>query len=119
MSERENLHSVWCDHRPSNDPHDDNIPYCLKQIHGVKLIPTESDDHPKVWVYATSSAHPEALASRQRVVDDQRFEGVELTVEQRVGDDWTEQTMRLASDAARSLAAALIRAADIEQGLTR
>lgn len=114
-----NLHSIWCDHRPSNDPHDDNIPYCLKQIHGVTLNPTKGEGHPKMWVYATSAAHPQALTSGQRVTDDHRFDGVELAVEQRVGDNWTDQIMRLTSDAARSLAAALIRAADIQQGLTR
>jgi hypothetical protein len=35
------------------------------------------------------------------------------------GSEWEDQRIRITSDSARTLAVALIRAADIEQGLTR
>ena len=114
-----NLHSIWCDHRQSGETHDDLIPYCLKQIHGVVLIPDEGEHASKLWVYATSAAHPEALTSGRRVVGDERFDGIELAIETRSDDGWTEQKFRVSSDGARSLAATLVRAADIQQGLTR
>lgn len=115
-----NFHIVWCNHRESGETHDDILPYCMKQIHGVKLIPTGGEKFPpKMWVYATSSAHPEALTSGERAENDQMYDGIELVAEVYGGTDWAEQKFRLTSDAARSLAATLIRAADIQQGLTR
>jgi hypothetical protein len=115
-----NFHMVWCDHRETGEPHDDNFPYCLKQLHGVKLIPTEDEKFaPNLWVYATSPAHPEALTSGERAENDQMYDGIELVAELYDGAKWFDQKFRLTSDAARSLAATLIRAADIEQGLTR
>lgn len=120
MSIGTNFHSVWCDHSSSGETHDDRLPYCMKQIHGVATIPLDGEPHPpKLWVYATAAAHPTALTSGERVDEDEQFEGVELTIEKRVGDEWVDQTIRLRSDAARSLAATLTRAADIQQGLTR
>jgi hypothetical protein len=118
-----NFHVMWCDHRQSSEPgetHDDVLPYCMKQINGVKLIPTGGEKFPpKMWVYATSAAHPEALTSGERAENDQMYDGIELVTEVYNGTDWTEHKFRLTSDAARSLAATLIRAADIQQGLTR
>lgn len=114
------FHAVWCDHRESGETHDDNFPYCLKQINGVKLIPTEGERiPPTLWVYATSPAHPSALTSGERVENDEMYDGIELVAELYDGTNWVDQKFRLTSDAARSLAATLIRAADIKQGLTR
>lgn len=115
-----NLHAVWCDHRESGETHDDILPYCMKQLHGVKLLALDGDEFPpQLWVYATASAHPEALTSGERAADDHLYDGIELVTEHRVGSEWVERKLRLTSDAARSLAATLVRAADIQQGLTR
>jgi hypothetical protein len=118
-----NFHVVWCDHRQSSEPgetHDDILPYCMKQINGVGLIPTQGEKlAPKMWVYATSPAHSGALTSGERAENDQQYDGIELVTESYDGTDWTEHKFRLTSDAARSVAATLIRAADIQQGLTR
>ncbi|MGP4058882.1 hypothetical protein ACTWP6_29395 [Mycobacterium sp. 4D054] len=86
----------------------------------MELVNTDAEKFaPHLWVYSTSAAHPDALTSGVRVENEQKYDGVELTVERYDGTDWTEQKLRLTSDAARSLAATLIRAADIQQGLTR
>jgi hypothetical protein len=115
-----NFHSIWCDHRESGETHDDILPYCLNQIHGVNLMPTDAEKFaPKLWVYATSAAHPDALTSGVRAENDGQYDGLELVTERHDGTDWIEHKLRLTSDAARSLAATLIRAADIQQGLTR
>jgi hypothetical protein len=114
-----NMHIVWCQHRENNESHDGSFPFCYKQIHGVKLIATDGERvAPSLWVYATHAAHPDAMTSGQRAPDDHLYEGIELTVERYDGETWSEDKMRLSSDAARSLAAALVRAADVEQGLT-
>ena len=115
-----NFHSIWCDHRESGETHDDILPYCMKQIHGVELIPTLGEKFaPRMWVYATSPAHPDALTSGEHAENDQQYDGIELVTERYDGTDFAEQKFRLTSDAARSLAATLIRAAEIQQGLTR
>lgn len=114
-----NFHSVWCGHRSTNESHDDNYPYCLKQVHGVDLMPAPGEQKSSLWVYVTGQAHPSALTSGKCPSDDKQYDGIELTTECRVGDDWVDRTLRLSADAARSLAAALIRAADVKQGLDR
>ncbi|WP_197382845.1 hypothetical protein [Mycolicibacterium mengxianglii] len=115
-----NFHAIWCDHRESSETHDDILPYCYKQIHGVKLAATDADKFPPgMWVYAISAAHPDALTSGVKTENDQQFDGIEMVTEHHDGTGWSERKFRLTSDAARSLAAALIRAADIQQGLTR
>ena len=47
-------------------------------------------------------------------------DGLELAIEtwNGPGSEWRQQYLRLTADVGRSLAAALVRAADIEQGLT-
>ena len=117
---KSDFHAVWCDHRGTGETHDDNFPYCMRMIHGVKTIPLDDDQHePSLWVTATATAHPSAMTSGELAPDGQRYDGVELTIEKRVGEQWVEQNIRLRSDAARTLAATLVRAADIQQGLTR
>ena len=115
-----NFHKVWCDHRPRNESHDDDLPYCYRQLHGVKLTAEQGDEFPpNMWVYVIGAAHPDVLTSGECLKGDQVVDGLEIVSEHRVGDEWVERKVRLSSDAARSLAATLIRAADIEQGLTR
>ena len=113
-----NFHKVWCGQRASEEVHEDPVPYCYKLVNGVQLRAIDGEKHdPKLWVTVTGAAHPDVLASGIREDDDAQFDGIELTVEKLVGKQWTEQKMRMSSDSARSLAATLIRAADIEQGL--
>jgi hypothetical protein len=52
---------------------------------------------------------------------ERHYGGVEIALEtwHGPGSEWEDQRIRITSDVARTLAAALIRAADIEQGLTR
>lgn len=112
-----NFHAVWCGHRSTNESHDDNYPYCLKQVHGVDLMPAPGEQKASLWVYVTGEAHPSAMTSGKCPPDAKQYDGIELTTECRVGDEWVDRTLRLSADAARSLAAALIRSADIKQGL--
>lgn len=113
------FHAVWCGHRATGETHDDSYPYCHKQLHGVDLRPGPGEQRSCLWVYVTGQAHPSAMTSGECAPDDKQYDGIELTTETRVGDDWTDRTLRLSADAARSLAAALVRAADIKQGLDR
>lgn len=115
-----NYHAVWCDHREGAETHDDTMPYCYKQIQGIELNPSKGEKFPpQMWVYTTASAHPCVLTSGERAENDCQYDGIELVTEHHTGDDWVEQKLRLSADAARSLAAILVRAADIKQGLTR
>lgn len=119
-TDNHNFHNVWCDQRPRNESHDDNLPYCYRQVHGVTLHAAQGDEFPpNMWVYVIGTAHPDVLTSGECPEGDEVSDGLEMVTEHRVGDEWVERKFRLSSDAARSLAAALIRAADIQQGLTR
>lgn len=120
IADEHNFHKVWCDQRPRNESHDDDLPYCYRQIHGVNLTGEQGDEIPSnMWVYVIGAAHPDALTSGECPEGERAADGLEIVSEHRVGDEWVERKVRLSSDAARSLAASLIRAADIEQGLTR
>lgn len=113
-------HKVWCDHHGTDETHDDELPYCMKQINGIKLIPIEGEKWPPgMWVYATAPANPAAMTSGDRAPDDHIYDGIEVAVEHNYGDSMRESKFRMTSSAARSLAAALIRAADVREGLTR
>lgn len=114
-----NFHAVWCSQRECGETHDDTMPYCYKQIHGVKLLAPDGAVPPQLWVYATATAHPDALTSGERAADGHLHDSIELITEYRVDTEWVEHKLRISDDAARSLAATLIRAADIKQGLTR
>jgi hypothetical protein len=107
---------IWCDHRNvvEDHKHDDNVPYCYASVAKVQLIPEPGHSKSAVFVYATSTAHPNVLVSGEQ--DGEPHDGIELAIETWAGkgSKWTEQKIHITSDAARSLAAALTRAADIE-----
>jgi hypothetical protein len=116
-------HVVWCtNHDDEFDMHSDDEPYCSHTVTSIGVIHPEGDAVKcQAWVTATRAfTHgeftPAEFAERER-----HYGGVEIVLEtwRGRGIDADEQKIRFSSDAARSLAAALIRAADIEQGLTR
>lgn len=116
-------HVTWCTNHDGEflPAHSPDEPYCSKLIHGVDLIAEAPVVSSRVWVMPTHAfAHgyytPAECAELER-----RYNGIELTIEssEGLGKGWSESKLRLTSDCARSLAASLIRAADIEQGLTR
>ena len=113
-------HTVWCtNHDAEFDQHSDDEPYCSHTVTGVGVIPEGDAVKCKAWVTATASfTHgqftPADFAERER-----RYGGVEIVLDtwRGPGKGGDEQKIRVSSDAARTLAAALVRAADIEQGL--
>jgi hypothetical protein len=111
-------HVTWCGNR---DHHHDDDPYCSKLISSAKLI-TEGDVRKsQMWVSPTSAFTHGRFAPDEYAAREARYDGIELMVESWHGPDdgWTEQKIRVTSSEARTLAALLIRAADIEQGLDR
>lgn len=116
-------HVTWCTNRDDEFTlHSEEEPYCSKQLHGVSLIPEGGVERGTVWVQPTSAFTHGQFTPAEYARQEQTYDGVELNVELWRGPErgWDEPAVfRLTSDAARSLAATLIRAADIEQGLTR
>lgn len=119
-----NPHTVWCSHRNIEEGlHDEQMACCYQGVgDGVAVVPQLGYDKTNLWVYATQTAHPDALAAGV-IPGSDAFDGIAMVLEQRVSGseaDWEEQpALHLTSSEARTLAAALIRAADIQQGLTR
>lgn len=116
-----NPHVLWCSSRNIEEGrHDEYMPCCHTGVGpSIPIDPDAGYDKAQINVYATRVAHAEALAPGT-VPGRSAFDGIQLAIESRQpGSDWEEQEFRLTSHAARSLAAALVRAADIEQGLTR
>ena len=115
-------HTVWCNnHDDEFTHHSDDEPYCSKLVHGVALIPDAEGIKEQLWVLPTSAFTHGEFTPAEHAEREHRYGGVELTIETWLGPGKgvDEQKLRLTSDAARTLAATLIRAADIEQGLTR
>lgn len=113
-----NPHVLWCSHRNIDEGlHDENMPCCYSAVGAaIDVMPDLGAEKAQLWVYATRVANPEALKSGV-IPGRSAFDGITLMIEQRTGTEWDEQEYRITSGAARSLAAALTRAADIEQGV--
>lgn len=119
--EHHGYHVTWCTNRDDEfDMHSEGEPDCSHQVTKVSVIPEGDVVKCQAWINAThpfthGQFTPAQLEEMKRIYD-----GVEITLEtwRGAGTNWDGQPIRLTSDTARSLAAALVRAADIEQGLT-
>lgn len=115
-------HTFWCtNHDNEFTSHTEAEPYCEHLIGSVQLIPEEDvNSKAQVWVlptkaYTSGKHTPAEYAAREAT-----YTGVELCIDVWSPDTGSsEQKIRITSSDARTLAALLIRAADIEQGLTR
>ncbi|MGQ9408932.1 hypothetical protein [Mycolicibacterium gilvum] len=115
-------HVTWCtNHDGEFTMHTEDEPYCSHLLSGVRLVPEPDVVKTTAWVSPTSAFTHGRFTPADYAARGARYDGVEITIEHWTGPgiDVPEQKLRMSSDAARSLAAALIRAADIEQGLTR
>lgn len=116
-------HVTWCTNRDTEfTEHTDDEPYCSKLISSVPLQPEGEIRKGQVWISPTHAFTQGQFTPAEYSAREELYDGVELTIELWRGpkNGWAdEHKLRLNSGAARSLAAALVRAADIEEGLTR
>ena len=114
-------HVTWCGGLGEFEHHNDEEPYCSKLIGQAQLIPEGDVRKSQMWVLPTSAFTHGTFTPAEYAARDARYDGVKLSIESWRGPDdgWAEQTIRITSSEARTLAALLIRAADIEQGLYR
>jgi hypothetical protein len=114
-------HMVWCTNRDAEfTMHSDDEPYCSHTVTSIGVIHPEGDAVKcQAWVTATRAFTHGQFTPADYAEREQRYGGVEIVLEtwRGRGEDTDEQKIRITSHAARTLAAALIRAADIEQGL--
>lgn len=116
------LHVTWCtNHDAEFTGHSEEEPYCSRLLHGIELIPEGAVVKAQMWVQPTAAFTHGRFTPAEHSERERTYRGVELSIETWCGPgtEFPEQKLRLTSDAARSLAAALVRAADIEQGLNR
>jgi hypothetical protein len=114
-------HVTWCTNHDSEfTMHSEDEPYCSNTLGGPRLIPEGNAVKATVWVAATRAFTHGKFTTAEYVAREDHYDGVAITIDTWCGpgQDAGEQTFRLTSDAARSLAAVLVRVADIEQGLT-
>ena len=116
-------HVTWCTNRDTEfTEHSDSEPYCSKQLASVRLVPAEGMVKTTAWVSPTQAFTNGLFPPAEYAAREIRYGGVEIAIELWAGPGNYETDvtkLRMSSDAARSLAAALNRAADIEQGLYR
>ena len=115
-------HVLWCtNHDAEFTIHTEDEPYCSQLLSGVRLVPEPDVVKTTAWVSPTRAFTHGRFTPAEHAARENRYDGVEITIEHWAGPgiDVPDQKLRMSSDAARSFAAALIRAADIEQGLTR
>lgn len=113
-------HVTWCTNRDDEfTEHSDSEPYCSKQLTGVRIEPLEGMRKTTCWVSPTQAFTNGLFTPAEYAARESRYGGVEIAIDHWAGPgiQADEQKFRMSSGAARSLAAALIRAADIEQGL--
>jgi hypothetical protein len=112
-------HLTWCTNHDDESPlHADDEPYCSHNVARFRVIPEGDVVKRQGWVNATSAFTHGRFTPAEYAEREQHYGGVEIVLEtwRGPGLDWEDQRIRITSDTARSLAAALIRAADIEQG---
>jgi hypothetical protein len=120
--DRHGYHAVWCTNQDAEfNMHSDEEPYCLHHVAGFSVIAEGVVVKRQGWVGATTPFDHGTFTKGELEDRARIYTGVEISLESwsGPGTDWTDERIRLTSDVARSLAAALIRAADIQQGLTR
>ncbi|MCB0929558.1 MAG: hypothetical protein U0R77_14425 [Mycolicibacterium insubricum] len=112
-------HYPWCEYHGEGDDGKhpvDYYGYCHRTIGvGVEIYPADTGKQEHFHVSATARARDSAMRGGHTEPDDKRYDGVELCWDHN-GD---EVFYRMSTGAARSLAAALIRAADVRDGLAR
>ncbi|MCV7214713.1 hypothetical protein H7J51_05365 [Mycobacterium crocinum] len=123
LRDYEGYHVTWCTNYDTEfTEHEPEEPYCSKQITGIRLVPADGMVTTTAWVSPTRAFTHGRFTPAEHVEREARYNGVEIALDHWAGPgDYStdEQKIRMSGDAARSLAAALVRAADIEQGLTR
>ncbi|RUP35014.1 MAG: hypothetical protein EKK51_00200 [Mycolicibacterium sp.] len=115
-------HTPWCNnHDAEFTLHTEEEPFCDKQVHCTVLIPPEGVKRERFWVYANQAFTHGRFTVEEYLAREARYGGVQLLLDQWVGKGGVneDRSFRMTSSEARSLAAALIRAADIQQGLDR
>lgn len=117
-------HVTWCTNHDSEfTTHTEAEPYCSHLMGSARLIlegEDQADARGQMWAMPTRAYTSGMFTPADHAVREATYGGVELCIDiWRRGEGGSEQKIRLNSSEARTLAALLVRAADIEQGLAR
>ncbi len=118
LVERHGWHTTWCVGR--DEPHDERWPYCERQIGGVDSAVTEPDwNRAQVWVSTIHAFLHGTFTTDYAAAADRNRKGVQLEFLVHDGIEWQTQRVNVHSGDARTLAALLVAAADVSDGITR
>ena len=120
--EQRGHHADWCtNHDAEFTRHSEREPYCSRIVAGFDVIGEGDVVQRQGWVSPTRPFSHGPFTAAELEEQNHLYTGVEIVIEtwRGPGTEWVDEKIRITSDVARSLAAALVRAADIEQGLTR
>lgn len=116
-------HVLWCTNHDSEFTlHTAEEPYCSHQVGQVRLTPEADVLKGQMWVYSTNAFTHGIFTPAEYAAREALYDGIELVISLWCGPEkgWdAEQKIRITSSEARTLAAMLVRAADIEQGVDR
>lgn len=116
-------HTVWCTTESPEDDHDDRWPWCDRLIGGAEGVSEPGWQRTQIWA-STIAAFTRGVVTREGwAAEERNRRGVQLTFSTLTNDDgrnsWVDSSItNLSSGEARRLAAILVAAADLSDGLT-
>ncbi|WP_083208397.1 hypothetical protein [Mycobacterium malmoense] len=120
--DRHGWHSIWCEGQ--HEPHSERWPYCERMIGGVNSAITEPDwNRAQVWVSVISAFLHGTFTAPYALAAERNRNGIQLDllIDSGDGEDggWESTRINIRSGDARTLAALLVAAADVSDGITR
>lgn len=111
-------HTTWCSGQ--DDPHDADSPYCEYMVGGVEGVAEPNWIRTQVWITTIAPFTHGTFTRREYDAVQRNRRGVQLSHQSDLGNGWTPETfINLPSGEARTLAALLVAAADISDGIDR
>ncbi len=112
-------HTWWCSDRDEG-PHDEApVLYCERQIGGAEAVTEPGWNPVQLWVSTISAFLHGNYTGAEVAAEERNRSGVQLSALVRVDSEWVPSEFNMRSGEARTLAALLVAAADISDGIAR
>lgn len=110
-------HALWC--TDNDDPHDDRAPWCERMVGGVDAVTEPTGAKAQLWVSNIRAFIHGKFTMAEHEGLEKRRNGIQLAFLVKLAGQWDETLINVSSGDARTLAAQLIAAADINDGINR
>lgn len=122
ITERHGWHAIWCEGQ--DEPHNERWPYCERMIGGIDSALTEPEwDRAQIWVSTIDAFLHGTFTTDEVAAAERNRKGIQLDLLIHTGagadNGWDGTRVNIRSGDARTLAALLIAAADLSDGIAR